>query len=82
MTKYEIKLCSWLHKLQNIRDDVDKMCETKNEEYKKYYSNETVPSEQGEILLYDTIRLDNICDSLADAINHIRSIYNFTKKTN
>lgn len=74
MTKYEIKLCSWLHKLQDIRDDVDKMCETKNEEYKKYYSNEAIPSEQGEILLSDAISLDNICDSLAEAINYIKVI--------
>lgn len=74
MTKYEIKLCSWLHKLQDIRADVDKMCETKNEEYKKYYSNEAVPSEQGDTLLDDVIRLDNICDSLAEAISYIKVI--------
>lgn len=74
MTKYEIKLSSWLHKLQDIRADVDKMCETKNEEYKKYYSNEDVPSEQGDTLLDNVIRLDNICDSLAEAINHIKVI--------
>lgn len=74
MTKYEIKLCSWLHKLQDIRADVDKMCETKNEEYKKYYGNETVPSEQGDTMLDNVIRLDNICDLLADAINHIKVI--------
>lgn len=68
MTKYEIKLCSWLNKLQDIRADVDKMCEIKNKEFKKHYYNEDVLSEEGEILLDDAIRLDNISDLLAEAI--------------
>lgn len=74
MTKYEIKLCSWLHKLQDIRADVDKMWKVKSEEYKNYHSNEAVLSEQGRILLYDTIKLDYISDELAEAINHIKVI--------
>ena len=72
MTKYEIKLCSWLHKLQDIRADVDEMCETKIKECKKNYSNETVPSEHGDTLHDNIIKLDNICDCLAEAISYIK----------
>lgn len=76
MTQYEIKLRKWLNTLQDILADVDKMCETKSEEYDEYHRNEIVPTEQGDTMLDNLIRLDNISDRLVEVINYIKVIQN------